>query len=192
MTVHSSSPMLHPAGLSPRSPKHSLSGKAASRPSTSSPLCSHWGARVAGSMHDTPGIPGMPGPRGSWHEADQPCVVPHQQSEDISPLQLSHHLPSVLPDFLLFRDIPSLKAQWSGFSVSRMAAGGAQPITSTGELSQRGSLELGVPQRTAGAMLILLPTCTFSGIFLLNPTMFPSSVSCRHAAILSSNTKKQR
>lgn len=50
-------------------------------------------------------------PGGSWHEADRPCVVPHQQSEDISPLQLSHHLHSVLPDFPLLGETPTSEAQ---------------------------------------------------------------------------------
>lgn len=30
-------------------------------------------------------------PGGSWHEENWPCVVPHQQSDGISPLWLTHH-----------------------------------------------------------------------------------------------------
>lgn len=128
---------------------------------------------------------------GSWHGADVPCMVPHKQSEDISPLQPTHHPHSVLPDVsLLWR---SSYTRGSRTRVACVQNGSWQsPAHHT---DQRNSLtwvhqELGVTERKAGgAILILFPDWTISSIW----TNVTNAPSCRHAAVLTSpNTKKRR
>lgn len=98
-TVFSSSHMLHPAGIAPRPPPKAF----LIRESCIQVLCfvpvGVLGLVAAGMILQESQVCKIPG--GSWHAADRPCMVPHQQSEDISPLRPTHHLHSGLPDLSL-------------------------------------------------------------------------------------------
>lgn len=125
--LFSSSHMLHPAGLSSPPPEHSLLGKESCIQALHFVPVGVLGLVAACMILQESQVCRIPG--GSWHEADPPRMVPHQKSEDISPLRPTHNPHR----FLSVGETPIPEAQVSGFLVSRMAAGSTQAAILTGE-----------------------------------------------------------
>lgn len=181
-------------------PKLSLFGKAASKSSTLFLL----------------------GYSGWWQHAQYSRNPRYARSQEAPGMKLAGHawfptnsqrtfLPSGPPTtstvcfmtFLSFGEAPTLEAQGPGFfCVLNGSWQSPAHHTDGGNSLNWVHQELGVPERKSGAILILLPTCTLSSIFLLTQLCFPplcivstnvtDDPSCRHAAVLTSSNKKSK